>query len=277
MKLGCHAVLFAKKLAENPQEVIQALKGAGAEGAEIGARFFGVENSDLLKKLLDENELLLSGLHVGVLLTDLLDRPESCKEQLMAAAKFLLAMPEKNIIMSGALPQQAMSVANLGDDRLCDPALVAQIARTLGDFAIELQREYGVRLHYHNHDWEFRNDAAVFHALLEFAPALCFALDLGWAAVGSGNLDQVLDACAGRIHYVHLRDYDLSVMAGCGSFEERQNAYLPIGRGQADYPTLLPRLKEILGSDGWAIVEYETGEIDAKRYAHALEYLRGLG
>lgn len=273
MKIGCHAVLFGGKIAEDPTAVVKALKSTGADGIEIGVRFFGLGNSQRLRQIMDEAGLELSGMHVGIQLAQVLDDPDISWGQLEEAAKFLQAMPCKNIIMTGGLAQDAMALPNLGDDRLCDPEQLKLVAARLNEFAKRVRSEYGVTLHYHNHDWEFRNDAVLFKALEQDAPDLFFALDIGWAAVGGYDPLETVTKHAKRIGYLHLRDYSLSVGK---DFNERRQSFLPIGQGDANYPALLPALNKLLNKDAWAIVEYETGEVDEVRYTQALQYLRSI-
>lgn len=273
MKMGCHAVLFAGKIAEAPAGVVNALKSTGCDGIEIGARFFGLDNSQQLRQVMEEAGLELSGMHAGVQLAQVLDDPDVSWKQLEDAAKFLQAMPCKNIIMTGGLAPDAMALPNLGDDRLCDPKLLKLVATRLNEFAKRVKSEYGVTLHYHNHDWEFRNGAVLFKALENDAPDLFFALDIGWAAVGGYDPLEIVTKHAKRISYLHLRDYKLSVGA---DFNERRQSFLPIGQGDANYHELLPALNKLLDKDAWAVVEYETGEVDEARYTHALQYLRSI-
>ena len=135
----------------------------------------------------------------------------------------------------------------------------------------------GVQINYHNHNWEFKNGAVIFHALVDHAPAVCFALDTGWAVVsGYDPIQLIKNDCKGRIHYVHLRDYSKAAVEQCKDFDELQNSYTALGEGDMDYPALLSALEEALGENGWAVVEYETGPEDAGRYEKAVSFVRGV-
>lgn len=140
-----------------------------------------------------------------------------------------------------------------------------------------MKETYGVQINYHNHNWEFKNGAVIFHALVDHAPAVCFALDTGWAAVsGYDPIQLIKNDCKGRIHYVHLRDYSKAAVEQCKDFDELQNSYTALGEGDMDYPALLSALEEALGENGWAVVEYETGPEDAGRYEKAVSFVRGV-
>ena len=54
MKLGAHCVLYGPEIATDTDAVIGRLAGVGAEGCELGERFFGVEDRDKLTAVLDK-------------------------------------------------------------------------------------------------------------------------------------------------------------------------------------------------------------------------------
>lgn len=279
MKIGCHAVLFTEAIATDTVNVLSSLHAAGAQGAEIGSRFFGLEKAGELCAALDASSMELSGLHAIAPLLLLLEAPEKVEAQLVGAAQFLQHVPCKNIIATGAIEPQAMSLDNLGDERLTTPEVAKTIAENLNRIATRIKKEYGVQIHYHNHNWEFKNQAVIFNALVNYAPSLCFALDTGWAAVsGYDPVELIRTTCKGRIHYVHLRDYKKEIAAGCETFEQFQNSYVELGEGDMDYAALLGALKEALDENDWAVVEYEKGAVDVKRYEKAVAHVhRVLG
>ena len=152
---------------------------------------------------------------------------------------------------------------NAPDDRLQDPVFVEKAAEAIEELAC-IAREKGVELNYHNHAWEFQNGAMIFCKLIEKAPHLRFCLDLGWVYVGGGNPIAVLEEHADRVAHVHLRDYS-----------DMFNSYVNLGEGDLDFERLLQILKdsEKDGEEKWAIVEYEYGDKNYKRYKTAKLYL----
>jgi sugar phosphate isomerase/epimerase len=99
----------------------------------------------------------------------------------------------------------------------------------------------GLRLGYHNHDFEFSmtTDAGktIFETLLEITdPSLVsFELDLFWAAVGGYEPDQVMRQHPDRISLVHLKD---------GS-ELQSGKDVPFGEGVMDWGAILSAAREI--------------------------------
>lgn len=276
MKLGCHGVLFTDRIAKETEAVLKGLEKTGCEGVEIGARFFGVHKNAYLKRLLENHHLRLSGLHVAVLWTQLLDEPQKVEAQIEAAIEFLQVMQDKNIIFSGMVcedmaqwPQEPL------DPRLSDPEAVERMAGKLNQLAIRA-KERNVSLKYHNHCWEFASDGLLFRAILDHAPQVGFALDTGWVWVGGWDPIELLRSYPHRISYVHLRDYKKEVMKGLHTFAEKQEGFVDFGTGDMDTKGLLLGLGDHLGEEGWAVIEYEKGRVDYKRYELALAHARKI-
>ena len=247
MRLGCHAVLFRERIKSETAHILQRLAGTGFKGVEIGSRFFGTENKQYLKVVMDKNGMELSGMHVGGQLKGWIENEDEMAEKVLAVAEFLKDMPNKNIVMSGS--------------KVEDDIDLKWVARNIEKVAQKCM-ERGIKLHFHNHAWEFENDGKIIKVLAEYAPSLYFSLDLGLVYAGGFDPVEVLKQHAGRVSYVHLRDPN-----------EDGKEFVEIGEGIFDYPVLMGVLQDILGDDGWAIVEYEGGAQDFERYAKAKVFL----
>jgi sugar phosphate isomerase/epimerase len=136
------------------------------------------------------------------------------------------------------------------------------IARELNDLAL-LAKKQGVTVHYHNHSWEFENDALIFKSIGRYASDLCFGLDTGWAFYSGYDPVELMDQYPGRFHYVHIRD-----------FNKTTREFVDLGSGDMDFTRLMKKLSDILGPEDWAVVEYETGAEDMNRYKLAFEYMK---
>lgn len=274
MRIGCHAVLFKEQIVTDTDKIIASLQDAGAEGIELGARFFGIERNEDLKTALVTHSMELAGLHVGASLLDFIDNPGKNEENLIAAAKFLEIMPNKNIIMTGGIEAEARDKANNGDNRFLDPSFCVSLAHKIDAIAHALHKEYQVRLNYHNHNWEFKNDGLVFHSLMKYAPSLFFALDIGWAEVSGFSAYALIKENPGRFHYLHLRDLKYEESKTPRSFEEVSHSYVALGEGDIDFHALFALLNEVMQEKDWLIVEYEHGYVDALRYKHAVTFVK---
>ena len=271
MRLGCHAVLFRRRIADETQNVLSLLHEAGAEGAEIGSRFFGIEKAGALMDSLHGSGMMLSGLHASIDLKDLLDNPDRVIGTLESVAGFLLKTDCRSIIMTGnAVDEDAH---DLGDSRFLDRESMERLAGTLDAIVSSLKAKTGVQVNYHNHNWEFKNDAILYEVLLSNAPSLHFALDTGWAYVMGYDPARLIARAPERMRYFHLRDVDRSLVTGDG-YEDLEKAFVRLGEGEMDYRHLMKAIMDNLDEDDWAVIEYEKGDSDGAVYHDAVRFVR---
>lgn len=259
MKFGCHAVMFGPKLATDMEETVKAIATTGFQGIECGNRFISLERRPELMKLLEENGLELGAIHFAFM--GWRDNPEEGYEALRKEAEFMATTPNKNINFS-FMPLPT-------DDH-------HKLAATF-EKAAQVCAEYGVSLNYHNHLAEFANDGAFIHTLLEEAPTLHYAFDLGWAKRAGYDPIRLLKEAEGRCNYVHIRDpkkevaeaFTLDAMRSLPPFPE-------FGEGETNLKEIVDFLLTYLDDKGWAIVEHEGGAPDAQRYVKAKAVLDAL-
>lgn len=253
MKLGSHAVLFKERIKNDTDALLQEFASIGYQGVEIGSRFFGTDEREVLQEKLDKYGIELSGMHVGVPLVEWLSKPEESANCVLAVAEFMKEMPNKNVIMTGNKQNLVYDVD------------FKKIAQNINEVSKKC-KDMGVTLNYHNHDWEFLNNAVIYKALVEYAPSINFAFDLGWVYVGGFDPVKIVKEHADRISYVHLRD---TIAVGTRDFAE-------IGQGALDLPLLMNTLKGILGENEWGVVEFDKGEVDMQRYKNAKLYFDSI-
>ena len=250
MRIGAHCVLFKQRIQTETGDILSGFAGAGYQGVELGSRFFGVTEKTKLTEALDRSGIELAGMHVGLSVPELADMTAAAAK-VLAVAEFLQGFPNRNIVLSGS----GFEGADL-----------KQAAQNYNAVA-ERCAGRGAAIHYHNHAPEFAGGMEVFKHLVEYAPALCFGVDLGWVYKAGVNPVSVIRDYADRIRYVHLRDADTA--------EGREFAEL--GQGRMDLPGLLSAMTNALSVDCWVIVENEDGPEDMDRYAEARRYLKGIG
>lgn len=282
MRLGAHCVLYGAEIASDTDAVIGRLADVGAEGCELGERFFGVDDRDKLTSVLEKYHIALAGMHCNHLnLMDLLHQPEKSRQALEKVARFVAPLPDKNVIATGmagdmeALKDRTLSQGS-AEEELHDEENARRIAENLNAIVKDIKNTYGVQVHYHNHSWEFCDGGLLWFTLAEYAPNLKFALDTGWAAVSGYDPVELIERYPGRFDYVHLRDYVKAADPGVRKFSEVHGGFVDLGSGDMDYPRLMRKLSKELGPDGWAIVEYELGNFDKNSYLKAISYLRGV-
>ncbi|MET0964988.1 MAG: sugar phosphate isomerase/epimerase, partial [Nakamurella sp.] len=91
-----------------------------------------------------------------------------------------------------------------------DVQRVAEILNT----AAEKATGYGIRIGYHNHDWELRlelDGQTSLEVLLSLVdPAVVLELDTYWAAVGGQDVPALLGRLGDRVVALHLKDGPLT-------------------------------------------------------------------
>ncbi|MDE6189584.1 MAG: sugar phosphate isomerase/epimerase [Clostridia bacterium] len=107
---------------------------------------------------------------------------------------------------------------------------------------VELAENYGVKLCYENVHWTYFSHPSYFEALKKLCPDLGCTLDIKQARQSGVDYTEYLKVMAGRLHTVHLCDYD------------SEGATAIPGRGIFDFVTFFKRLRE-LGFEGACLME----------------------
>ncbi len=104
-------------------------------------------------------------------------------------------------------------------------------------------RAQGMKLQYHNHDYEFNNmvngQYRMDFILENTVPEILFEPDLGWMEIGGCRCERFLSQYADRIEVVHLKDYYRAAFDT--SLEYR---FRPTGYGVMDWARILPLCEE---------------------------------
>ena len=102
MRFGAHCVLYGPETGTDPRAVISRLAKTGAQGCELGERFFGVDRREELSAILAENHMELAGMHCnGLKLMDILTQPDTAMAALEKVAGFMAPLKNKNVIATG--------------------------------------------------------------------------------------------------------------------------------------------------------------------------------
>lgn len=212
--------------------VLDAAAAAGFHHAETtGGHLDDVET---MCARLDARGLKASSSHVG--LEQLRDRPDA-----MIAAAEALGIDE--LYMPAVGP----------DDRDMDATGWRTLGLELGQFAERFEKN-GIRLGYHNHDWELRpkeGDKTALHLIFEAAGTspLTWQADVAWLIRGGADPEAWLRHLGDRLRSVHVKD-----IAHHGKNQD-EDGWADVGAGTLDWPRLWQVHRA--GGAGWMIVEHD--------------------
>lgn len=250
--IACQTITWGNEQSTFLPRVFDEVKAAGYAGVEIGFRHVRHLRPDDLDDMLREGDPALSALHIG---GNLFDRAQADREctALDEALLFLTALGCNNLIYSGLCYQ---------DD--------VQFARDFTNLNTAAEECYsrGVRLLYHNHNWEFESDARVIRALVEKgSPHLEFCPDIGWVMKGGWEITDFLNEIKGRIGVIHFKDFATD-SPGCDT--------VILGTGVAPLEEAAEWVKE--NTHGmWVIAEQDNADIPpSEAAAKNAQFLKSL-
>ncbi|SFE34899.1 Sugar phosphate isomerase/epimerase [Bacillus sp. OV194] len=233
------------------KDFIGTLKEVSSWGYN-GAQFAGYYDTSakVLKQALDEYDLKPAGSHIGL-------------DQLEGDAL------KRQIEYNQLLGNDLLILAYLTEENRKNIEDYKRAAETLNNAGYILNRE-GLKLGYHNHDFEFvdHGGASGYDILLnETDPSLVsFELDCYWAAYSGYDPAEFMERLGERLVTLHIKD-----MAVKGT--EKQSTIL--GNGELDLQSIVKKGNDLNVS--WYIVEQEHFEKDlvttAKENARVLEEL----
>lgn len=228
--------------------VLAEVAAAGYDGIEIGAQHLDIDKPAEFRDLLASYGLKVAGIHVGGEIYN------------PAAVQAALENLERTVAFAAAVgaPYLPFSGRAKEDKTLGELAIEADSLNRVG----ELCRAAGLRLAYHNHNWEIQNGCAELDYLCANTdPALVsLCLDVAWVHRGGGDPAAVARRHLARIAYFHLKD------TTPGEWRE-------LGRGDVDLQGVIGLTRE--KAFEWAVWEQDEttrGAEDSARISR--EYLR---
>lgn len=142
-------------------------------------------------------------------------------------------------------------VPHIPPGRFADAGGIAAVAAELND-AARRAAQHGLRLGYHNHDFELSTLVAGRPALEVLAgqldPEVILEVDTYWAAVGGQAVPELLGRLGSRVRYLHVKDGPVT----------KDDPNVAVGSGK------MP-VAEILAANGsveWNVVEFDACATD---------------
>ena len=266
-KVGIQLYGVRKAMEKDFEGTLKAVRDLGYEYVEF-AGYYG-KSAEEIKALLDELGLKCISVHQGL---------DFYNEDPDRAAEFLKTFGVKYSVIPW-----------YGKELLAGtPEWEATVKRfnKVGDVLVK----HGMKLGYHNHDFEFEKYEGKYHHdyLFEAVPAMYPELDTCWVHYAGLDPAEKIREFAGKVEIVHLKDFVAKRLAGGPAYalidangneikttrEDNGFAFRPLGQGRQDFAKILEACEE--SGTEVVIVEqdqtYELTELEAAKIAR--DYLR---
>jgi sugar phosphate isomerase/epimerase len=243
--------LYTLRALDDVDRMLDAAAKAGYRWVEtVGSH---LDNAAALRPKLDARGLKVSSSHVS--LAALRERPDTVMDAchtLGFTDLFLPAVPPDQRQMEGAGWR----------------ALGRELAGMTEPFA-----KSGIRLGYHNHDWELKKkegDKTALELIFEEAgqSPLTWQVDVAWLARGGADPKAWIARYKNRVVAAHVKD-----IAPAGQNLD-QDGWADVGAGVLDWRDLWNTCRD--AGAHWMVVEHDKPADPAASAANSLRYLRGI-
>ena len=241
-RVGCQTITWGEGQKAFLDDVFAQVAEAGYEGVEIGFRHIRETPPEVLARQLEKHGLVLAASHIGGNLEDAAQasRERSVLDEIL---DYLNAVGCHRLMYSGLRYEDAEQFQR-DKERLLRAAMACSLC--------------GVHLLYHNHDWEFADNARVMDALLaEAGDTLGLCPDVGWVVKGGADVIAFLDAVRSRIGAVHFKDFATDADGG---------DTVMLGEGVVPFPQVAEWLRQN-APDLWVIAEQDRAAVPAAEAA----------
>jgi sugar phosphate isomerase/epimerase len=170
----------------------------------------------------------------------------------VASAHMMPPYSEETFANVAPLQLKTFVVPWLPPERFASAESIAQVCAEV-NAADAMARAHGIRLAYHNHDFEYRalpdgSSPLLDHMLPNLAPTVHFELDIYWVKHAGADPAQALRTLGDRASLIHAKD-------GTG---RAGDPFLALGEGIVDVPAALAAAK---GAE-WLICELDSCATD---------------
>lgn len=192
IRIGLQTITWGDPQDPIMDRILDTAAACGYDGVEMGWRRIAPMGAGKLRQMLVDRGLSFIAAHAG---GNLEDRAQADDER-----------QQIDVILEGIQTLKGSFLMYSGLRYKSDEQLAQEIA-SLNAIAGRCA-EAGVRLLYHNHDWEFLANGRAFEALLnETVPELGFCPDFGWLAKTGQDAMSLMEQMRDRIGAVHFKDF----------------------------------------------------------------------
>ena len=249
MKIGIQTRPWGpEKNRQQLPQILTEIASAGYDGVEIGAQHLDIGKPEVFRQLVTSHGLAPAAIHTGGEIYN----PQAVQE---ARDNW-----ERTAIFAAQVGAQFLAFSGRAKENksIEEVQIEADSLNRVGRFC----RENGIRLAYHNHNWEIQDNCRELNLLCDHTdPALVsLCLDVAWAHRAGGNPAEVARMFLDRVAYFHVKDTTAA--------EWRE-----VGHGDLDFDVLFAvvRTREW----PWLVVEQDdTQRAPVESARMSREYLR---
>lgn len=265
-------------------QVLDEIAETGYTGTELGPFGYLPTDPELLRSELDRRGLRLLSAFVPVDLVDPAAHASGLQTALQVG-KLLAALGAPMLVLAdnnGSVPELVRQAGRRRGRWLQDWSQVCAGVEKVRQIVSE---ELGLETVFHHHCAGCVETPEETEILLENTD-LRLCLDTGHWHYAGGDALECLKRWGERVGYLHFKDCDPHIAAGCREqgldyFEAvRAGVFCPLGQGEVDFPALLAELNR-QNYQGWAVVEQDVlvDDLEApRRFSRQnREYLRSIG
>ena len=248
LRIGIQLFSVGEQMEKDPKGTLKALADMGYVGIETCGSFYGMEPCEF-KAVCDEYGLKIISAHVWY--------PNLVEET------------EKTISLYKSLGTEYLAIASLWGDLAYGKKDPKEGMANLNTVC-PIFKENGLQVLYHNHDGEFEKDNGKYHLDYIFDGVdeglIMPEIDTCWAAVGHGDVSDLLRRYDGRCPVIHLKDM---YCRGAYGFENTKGerpegcAVRPVGYGRLDIIDIIHTEEEI--GTKWIIIEQDSPSFGLSR------------
>ncbi|MFW5915068.1 MAG: sugar phosphate isomerase/epimerase family protein [Planctomycetota bacterium] len=248
-RIGAQTIVWGENIKGNMDYILSFLSGQGYAGVETGMRHFDPNQKERYRELYTQYGITPLGIHSGGTFWD----PQQAAEEMKKIGEtihFASALGFRYLVISGN-PEETVSS-------------MKESAKTYTEIGKRCL-DAGVRMAYHNHNWEFEHDGAIIDVVMNETSEeeVSVVLDTAWASIAGMELSQVLDRYGSRIAYLHIKDAE-------------GKTFCELGTGGLDLPHILSL------ADGhrieWLVVEQDYTSLTPEESMRLnMRYLREKG
>jgi sugar phosphate isomerase/epimerase len=231
-------------MASNPKATLQAVADAGyayVESADYAeGKFYGMTPTEF-KSVLDSLELKAISAHMGMVT---LENADQLIADVKAAGISYFVIP---------VPPMGMFTVDPATNTLGMKGTAAELVSIMNTIG-EKCHKAGLKLLYHNHDFEFMplaDGTVIEDVLLEKCNPewVNFQMDLFWVTKANANALTYFEKYPGRFKAWHVKDMD------------KEGKFAPVGTGTIDFKSILAQ-KEKSGMEFYLVEQDQTFGMD---------------